>query len=119
MADLKTVVEKPIVEEKPILESAILTPLVKTAIDSKLNVITQVQDMAVMSKTSRYQQVPLTIEKDYKYEVHELISPRGETGYYIIFRKVTDGKEYTKTIGYGHDAKLHTHDWAEYKPDEI
>lgn len=118
MDDLKTVVEKPIVEEKPTLESAILTPLVKTAIDTKLDVITQVQTMAVLSKTSRYQQVPLTSEKDYKYEVHELISPRGETGYYIVFRKVTDGKEYVKTVGYGHDAKLHTNDWAEYKPND-
>ena len=53
-----------------------------------------------------------------KYQVHELVAPNGEIGYFIIYKKVVDKQEYIKTVGYGRDSKLHTNDWVKYNPNE-
>jgi hypothetical protein len=89
----------------------VLTTSEKTAIDTKITDIEKVQSTYV-SKNIKYQQIKETALDDMKYEVYELVSPKGEIGYISIFRKIVDKKEYVKTVGYGLDSKLHTHDWA-------
>jgi len=87
-----------------------------TQIENKLSELATIQETA-FENNGRYERIKKIDLNDFSYSVTEYKTPNDEFGYQVIFNRTVDGKEYSKSVGYGVEAEGRTSEWSEIIKD--